>query len=65
MGVPGSADVDIAASLAARCGMEHTVHGLDGLDRLSPADSFAGCVRGRGPTRLHGGPDRQGRHAVG
>ena len=41
MGVPGTADVDTAASLAARCGMEHTVHGLDGLDLLSPADSFA------------------------
>jgi asparagine synthase (glutamine-hydrolysing) len=41
MGLPGTADVDTAASLAARCGMQHTVHGLDGLDLLSPADSFA------------------------
>ncbi len=40
MGAPGTADVDIAASLAARYGMEHTVHGLDGLAGLSPAESF-------------------------
>ena len=65
MGVPGTADVDIAASLAARYGMEHTVHGLDGLAGLSPAESFDSSVRCCRSARLHGRPDRQGRHAVG
>lgn len=41
MGSPGTPDVDVAARLAARYGMIHSVQGLEGLTRLSPAECFA------------------------
>jgi asparagine synthase (glutamine-hydrolysing) len=37
---PGTGDAALAAQLTARYGMRHTVHSLDGLAGLSPADCF-------------------------
>jgi asparagine synthase (glutamine-hydrolysing) len=43
--VPGSPDADIAASLAARCGLRHQVEELEDLTAMSPEDAFEGCLR--------------------
>ncbi len=40
IGAADHPDVVHAAALAARYGMRHTVVGLEGLDRLTPAESF-------------------------
>lgn len=40
MGSAGDADVEVAAALAARDGMVHTVQGLGGLEGLTPAECY-------------------------
>lgn len=40
LAVPGSPDAEVAAALAARFGMRHTVRSLDGLEQLTPDEAF-------------------------
>lgn len=40
LGVPGTGDAELAADLARRYGMHHTVRTLDGLGALAPREAF-------------------------
>jgi asparagine synthase (glutamine-hydrolysing) len=40
LGVPGGGDVAVAAALAQRYGLRHEVHGLAGLEELSPSEAW-------------------------
>lgn len=40
LGVPGGGDVEVAAALAQRYGLQHEVHGLAALDEVSPSEAW-------------------------
>ena len=43
LGGPGDPDVVTAATIAARYGMRHEVHAMDGLDAMDPGEAWARC----------------------
>ncbi|GAA1822130.1 hypothetical protein ACFFOM_17170 [Microlunatus capsulatus] len=48
LGRPGDPDVEVARSLAARVGLEHEVHGLDGIEDLTPEQAWGRVARAAG-----------------
>lgn len=42
--VPGTDDVQIARSIAARYGLQHEVHGLSSIGDIDPADAWGRCL---------------------